>query len=240
MVNHLGKGLVAAHAGQTIEVGTPELFAALGLAPPPAAIEKVEAFAGDAKTAMIVHRGAAWGVIAAADQVRPTAADTVRTLRTLGIRRLAVLSGDNEHTVEAIARRTGVDEQHGRLLPEDKVRVIADLERTHGPVAMIGDGVNDAPSLAQSDLGIALGSGADIAMEAAPLVLMHSSLGAVTETLDLARRAFSIVRQNLFWAFAYNIIGITLAVLGILTPILAAGAMVLSSLSVIGNSRRLG
>jgi Cd2+/Zn2+-exporting ATPase len=198
MVNHLGKGLVATHAGQAIEVGTPELFAALGLTPPAAAIERVGAFAEDAKTAMIVHRGAAWGVIAAADQVRPVAADTVRTLRTLGVRRMAVLSGDNEHTVAAIARRTGVDEQHGRLLPEDKVRVIADLEAAHGPVAMIGDGVNDAPALARASVGIAMGGiGSDAAMESADVVLMGDDLTALPYALRLAQRANRVVIQNL-------------------------------------------
>ena len=123
--------------------------------------------------------------------------------------------------------------------PEQKVETIRNLQQSGKCVAMAGDGVNDAPSLAQADLGIAIGGGADLAIQAAPLVLMNGSLGAVIETLDLARRTFRIVRQNLFWAFAYNAAGITLAMTGILSPIMAAGAMVLSSLSVIGNSRRL-
>ncbi len=198
MVNHLGKGLVATRAGQSIEVGTPELFAALGIAPPAAAIASIDLFAADAKTAMIVHCGAAWGVIAAADQVRPTSAATVQVLRTLGVRRFAVLSGDNEHTVEAIARRTGMDEQHGRLLPEDKVRVIADLEKAHGPVAMIGDGVNDAPALARASVGIAMGGiGSDAAMESADVVLMSDDLTALPYALGLAQRANRVVIQNL-------------------------------------------
>ncbi len=198
MVNHLGKGLVATHNGSTIEVGTAELFESLGLAPPPEALVHVNAFAEDAKTAMIVRCDDAWGVIAAADQVRPTSADTVRALRALGVTRLAVLSGDNEQTVHAIARRTGVDEQHGRLLPEDKVRVIAGLEQAHGTVAMIGDGVNDAPALARASVGIAMGGiGSDAAMESADIVLMADDLTALPYALRLAQRANRVVAQNL-------------------------------------------
>jgi Cd2+/Zn2+-exporting ATPase len=216
MVNHLGKGLVATTPNGTIEVGTTELFASLGVTPPAEAVERVAAFAADAKTAMIVRRGSAWGVIAAADQLRRTAASTVADLRSLGIRRLAVLSGDNEHTVDAIARRTGVDERHGRLLPEDKVRVVGELERTHGPIAMIGDGVNDAPALARATVGIAMGGiGSDAAMESADVVLMADDLTALPYALRLAQRANRVVAQNLViatgvmlalvtWVFAGN------------------------------------
>jgi P-type E1-E2 ATPase len=138
-----------------------------------------------------------------------------------------------------VAETIGADEWIAEATPARKVEVLAGLQKGGAKVAMLGDGVNDAPSLAQADLGIALGAGADIAVHAAPLVLMGNSLASVVETLDLARRARRIVRQNLFWAFVYNTTGITLAVTGVLNPILAAGAMVLSSLSVIANSRRL-
>jgi heavy metal translocating P-type ATPase len=179
------------------------------------------------------------GALRFGDSVRPEAAALCADLRRRGIRTM-LLSGDTVDATAAVAREIGADEWVGETLPERKVAIIAELQRQGRVVAMIGDGVNDAPSLAQADLGIALGSGADIARQAAPLVLMGRSLGAVTETLDLARRTFAIVRQNLFWAFAYNAAGITLAMAGVLNPILAALAMVLSSLSVIGNSRRLG
>jgi len=178
------------------------------------------------------------GALAFGDRIRPEAIELCAGLRRRGIRTM-LLSGDSRATTESTATAIGASDWQAEATPDRKVEVIRSLQASGSIVAMIGDGVNDAPSLAQADLGIALSSGADIAIEAAPLVLIHSSLGAVMETLDLARRAFRIVRQNLFWAFAYNVIGITLAVTGVLTPILAAGAMVLSSLSVIGNSRRL-
>ncbi len=219
MVNHLGKGLVAKHGGATIEVGTPELFASLGLTPPAEAIARIDAFAEDAKTAMIVHSNGTWGVLAAADQVRPTSAGTVQALRSLGVSRLAVLSGDNEHTVQAIARRTGVDEQHGHLLPEDKVRVIADLEKAHGAVAMVGDGVNDAPALARASVGIAMGGiGSDAAMESADVVLMADDLTALPYAVRLAQRANRVVIQNLVIATGVMLALVTWVFIGPQSP----------------------
>ena len=183
-------------------------------------------------------QGEVRGALSFGDRVRPEAAALCADLRRRGIRSM-LLSGDTRDATAGIASEIGADEWVAEALPERKVAIIRELQRQGTVVAMIGDGVNDAPSLAQADLGIALGTGADIAMQAAPLVLMGRSLAAVSETLDLARRAFTIVRQNLFWAFAYNVVGITLAMAGVLNPIMAAAAMVLSSLSVIGNSRRL-
>jgi len=178
------------------------------------------------------------GVMAFGDRIRPEAAGLCDALRRRRIRTL-LLSGDSSATTCNIAEAIGADHWVAEATPDRKIAIIRELQQEGAIVAMIGDGVNDAPSLAQADLGIALGSGADIALQAAPLVLMNNSLAAVIDTLDLGRRTFRIVRQNLFWAFAYNSIGITLAMAGVLNPIMAAGAMVLSSLSVIGNSRRL-
>jgi P-type E1-E2 ATPase len=172
------------------------------------------------------------------DRIRPEASALCAGLRQRGIRSV-LLSGDTRSMTEATAMAIGADDWIGEATPEQKVETIRRLQQSGQCVAMAGDGVNDAPSLAQADLGIAIGGGADIAIQAAPLVLVSGGVGAIIETLDLARRTFRIVRQNLFWAFFYNVTGITLAVTGVLSPIMAAGAMVLSSLSVIGNSRRL-
>jgi heavy metal translocating P-type ATPase len=183
-------------------------------------------------------QGEVRGALSFGERVRPEAAALCADLHRRGVRTM-LLSGDTRDATASIARQIGADEWVAEALPERKVAIIRELQQQGKVVAMIGDGVNDAPSLAQADLGIALGTGADIAMQAAPLVLMGRSLTAVSETLDLARRTFTIVRQNLFWAFGYNVVGIALAMAGVLNPILAAAAMVLSSLSVIGNSRRL-
>ena len=198
MMNHLGKGLVATHRGRTIEIGTPELFESLGIEAPATAVERVRAFSHDAKTAMIVRCEDAWGVIAAADEVRPTAAAVVKDLRSLGVTHIAMISGDSQQTVGTIAARTGVDSKYGQLLPEEKVRVIGELEQRHGPVAMLGDGVNDAPALARASVGIAMGGiGSDAAMESADIVLMADDLTSLPYALRLTQRANRVVVQNL-------------------------------------------
>ncbi len=220
LTNHLGKGLVAVSDGHTIEVGTPELFVSLGVKPPAAAVEHVRRLAAQAKTPMIVRRGAAWGVLAARDEVRPAAVASVRALRASGIRRTALLSGDSESTVRAIGDQTGMDELHGQLLPEDKVRVIGELESRHGAVAMIGDGVNDAPALARASVGIAMGGiGSDAAMESADVVLMGDDLAALPYAVTLAQRARRVVIQNLVIATGVMAALVTWVFVGPMTPL---------------------
>lgn len=189
----------------------------------------------------VVHFG--WdgmvrGTLRLGDRVRPEAAQLCKQLRANGIRTV-LLSGDSTAVTRRVAEEIGADEWIAEALPAQKVQVIRGLQEKGLSVGMIGDGINDAPSLSQANLGIALGSGADIAMQAAPLVLMNRSLSATIDVLHLAERTHSIICQNLFWSFAYNVLGISLAVTGVISPIIAAAAMVLSSICVLGNSRRL-
>ncbi len=219
LTSHLGKGLIARLDGAEVEVGTPGLFAQLGAAVPPAGLEHLRRFSREAKTAMLVRRGAAWGVIAAADGVRPAAAGTVAELRRLGVRSVALLSGDAPPTVEAIAGRTGVDAHHGALLPEDKVRLVGELEARHGAVAMVGDGVNDAPALARATVGIAMGGmGADAALESADVVLMGDDLAALPYAVRLARHARRVVLQNVLVAAGVMLALVTLVFVGSRLP----------------------
>jgi Cd2+/Zn2+-exporting ATPase len=164
----MGKGLVARVDGHTVEVGTPDLFAQLGVAVPAAANEAIDRLHRDGQTAMLVRRGERWGVIAAADELRDVSRKVVAELRDLGVRAVVVISGDHPNTVAAIASHAGADRHHGSLLPEDKVRIIGEIEQEIGPTAMVGDGVNDAPALARATVGVAMGGiGSDAAMESA-------------------------------------------------------------------------
>ena len=208
--------------------------------PPDAALQdQVAAWERQGHTAIYVGvDGLVRAAVAFGDRIKPEAAAFVAELKRRGMHTLLV-SGDARATTEWVAARLGVDEAIAEVLPGQKPGVVERLQRANATVAMIGDGVNDAPSLAQADLGIALASGADIAMRAAPVVITSGRLDPILDVFDWACRTVRIVLQNLFWAFLYNTAGISLAVSGLLHPIFAAGAMVLSSLSVTLNASRL-
>jgi Cu+-exporting ATPase len=159
-------------------------------------------------------------------------------LHELGVTRIVMLSGDNQRVADAIAHRVGIDEVRADLLPADKVAAIEALKR-EGKVVMVGDGVNDAAALAQADLGVAMGTGTAMAIEAGDVTLVRDDLRAVPGALRLARRTLGTIRGNLFWAFAYNVLALPLAVVGLLNPMIAGVTMALSSVFVVGNSLRL-
>lgn len=207
--------------------------------PPERFNEVVEQLSHQGKTVTYVAKsGKLIGLIAIADIVKEGAADAVKELNALGIK-VVMLSGDHRRTAEAVARELGIDEVVAEVLPADKASVINKLQQEGRVVAMVGDGVNDAPALAQSDVGIAIGSGTDVAVEAAGIVLIKDDPRDVAEAIKLSRRTLRKIRQNLFWAFAYNTAFIPVAALGLLSPVFAAIAMSLSSSSVVANSLTL-
>ena len=174
-------------------------------------------------------------IMAFGDELRPEAAEAVTQLRQRGVRAV-MLTGDNRAAAQAVAERIGIDEVHAEILPADKASAVLNLRTGDGRVAMVGDGVNDAPALAAADLGIAMGSGTDVAMHAAGVTLMRPDPRLVPAAIDISRRTYAKIRQNLFWAFVYNVVGIPLAAFGILSPVLAGAAMALSSVSVVANT----
>jgi len=182
--------------------------------------------------------GSALAVLAFGDQPRPEAREAVLALRRRGLR-VAMLSGDHQAAARAVAAQLGIEEVHAELLPEDKVSIIEALGADGARVAMVGDGINDAPALAAADLGIAIGSGTDVAMASAGLTLVRSDPRLVAAALDVAMRTRATIGQGLLFAFAYNVVLIPLAALGMLTPVFAGAAMALSSVSVVTNAWRL-
>jgi Cu+-exporting ATPase len=182
--------------------------------------------------------GKSAGWIEVSDPVKPGAAAAVAEMKSLGIEPV-MLTGDRVHVAQAVAREVGIEKVGAGLLPEEKIAAIRSRQASGQVVGMVGDGVNDAPALAAADVGFAIGTGSDIAREAAPIVLIRGDLIKAVEAIRLGRRTMQIIRQNLFWAFAYNVAAIPLAALGVLNPMIAAAAMSASSVCVVFNSLRL-
>jgi Cu+-exporting ATPase len=233
-----GKGVRGTVEGKAVLLGNLALMAEANI-PTGEVGPRVEALRGQGQTVMVLAvDGQAVGLIGVADPVRASTPEAIRLLHAEGMR-IVMLTGDSRATAQHVARQLGIDEVHAEVLPQDKHAVVRRLQEQGRVVAMAGDGINDAPALAEARIGIAMGSGTDVAMESAGVTLVRSDLRALAEARRLSRATMRAIRQNLFLAFVYNVVSVPVAAAGLLTPVIASAAMSLSSLSVVGNSLRL-
>jgi Cu+-exporting ATPase len=233
-----GKGVKATISGEEVLVGSRLLMREAGLDPEP--LERgLRALEDDAKTAMLVAVGGQMkGIIAVADTLKEDSEPAIQELHAMGLQ-TAMITGDNKRTAEAIARKVGINHVLAEVLPDGKVKEVQQMQDQFGMIAFVGDGINDAPALTQANVGIAIGTGTDIAIEASDITLVRGEISGVIEAVNLSRATFRKIKQNLFWAFFYNVAMIPLAVIGWMHPVLAEIAMAISSITVVTNANRL-
>jgi Cu+-exporting ATPase len=233
--NHEGLGVEGMVDGHAVQIGRPAFMREWGLKIP----DELDPAQAQGRTAvMVAWDGEVHGLLVVADTVKPTSAEAVASLRELGLRPV-LLTGDNEATARAVAAEVGIEDVIAEVLPSEKADVIRRLQSEGRVVAMVGDGLNDAPALAQADLGLAIGTGTDVAIEASDLTLVSGDLRAAADAIRLSRATLRTIKQNLAWAFGYNVAALPLAAAGFLNPVIAGLAMAFSSVSVVLNALRL-
>lgn len=233
-----GYGIQSTVSGQGVLVGTRKLMEQYGI-DVSAVMPQMESLESVGKTAMLVAiNGEYAGLVAVADTIKETSEEAIKRLQKMGIR-VIMMTGDNERTAQAIGKQVGVDAVIAEVLPEGKADEVKKLQLEGKKVAMVGDGINDAPALATANIGMAIGTGTDVAMEAADITLIRGDLNSIAEAILMSRKTMRNIKQNLFWAFAYNTVGIPIAAIGLLAPWVAGTAMAFSSVSVVLNSLRL-
>jgi Cu+-exporting ATPase len=230
-----GEGVTGQVDEKTVTVGKPSLLKSF----PEELLREFSRLQKEAKTVMAVGiDGLPVGVIAVADTLKDDSVLAVNELKQMGLKAI-MLTGDNKVTAEAIAGHVGIDEVYAEVMPDEKVKIVIEAQKKYGMVAMVGDGINDAPALAQANVGVAIGTGTDIAIESGDIILVRGDLTGLVTAINLSNATFDKIRQNLFWAFFYNIISVPIAILGLLHPVIAESAMALSSVSVVTNANLL-
>ncbi len=234
-----GRGVKGVLKGSHVALGTESFISEQGVKVPKEILSNIDELRGEAKTVMFVSREKTLiGVIAAQDRIKKESKEAIEILQKMKLN-VALLTGDHLASANAVANKLGIKEVYADVSPKKKAEIVASLQKEHKRVAFVGDGLNDAPALAQADLGIAIGTGTDVAIATGQIVIMKGSPLKAADAIKLSRTTFRAIKQNLFWAFIYNIVGIPLAALGYLNPVIASAAMAMSSVSVLTNSLRI-